>query len=165
MPSLLRRAHGGTHQERNVVDLVDHRSWIRGSRRDFACAHGVESSYQTRKHRGRGNGNIVLAKDELDLWSKCRQAPNRGRVSFEIGFWTIQPDRGGIVSVSRKEQAVGAIKQRDGVGSVARRRDYFERAPSEINVIAVVHVRGDLPGTGHICLRIESGGGGDLPGT
>ena len=74
------------------------------------------------------------AENRLDLWRQRSKPLDRSAIGFEIGFGTEEPDGSRIVGVAGEEQAIGAIKKRDGVRSVAGRGDDLNRPPAQIDV-------------------------------
>src|SRR5262249_12631726 len=130
--------------------------WITRSGLNFPCTDSLKSSNQAWKHGRRSDGNVVLSKYCPDVLCECRQATDRAVVGCQIGFGTVEPDRGRIVSISGEQQSVGMIEQRNSVGSVSGREKNLERASAQIEVVPIVDVGSDLPGPRHIAFRIKS---------
>ena len=93
----------------------------------------------------------MRAQDELQLRSERGQALHRSDILVEIGLRTKKPDGGGIIRVAAEQQAVGAIEQGNGVGSVARRRKNFQSSSAKIDLVAIVKETRNFPGPG--CVR------------
>src|SRR5262249_61529990 len=80
----------------------------------------------------------------------------RAGICGKIGSWREQIRGPAIERNPDKEQPVLAVKQRERVRRMSWRENHFQFPTAKIKALAVMHVPGDLPGTGPIRIRLNA---------
>ena len=100
--------------------------------RHFSAAGLLDGGQYPRQIGRIGYGQVVRGQQQRG--AQRRHLLYRRFISIKIGFWTKEEDWAGIIHVAGEEQFVLRVPQRDGVGGVARRCNYLQDAPAEIDL-------------------------------